>query len=152
MTGTPDGGGAPSDRPAARVVCLDRDGRVLLMHWRDWVSGHDVWEPPGGGIDSGESPLAAARRELTEETGLPGSAVRDRHVLVARDFRWLGVRYVKKEPFYLALLDDSAPAVDPGELTDEEAAAYLGYGWFAPDELPDAVDPPGLAEVIKELT
>ncbi|TMR93360.1 NUDIX domain-containing protein [Nonomuraea basaltis] len=45
---------ATNDRPAARVVCLDHDGRVLLMHWYDRVSRMDVWEPPGGGIDPGE--------------------------------------------------------------------------------------------------
>lgn len=56
-----------SRRPAARVVCLDRDGRVLLMHWYDPISGTDVWEPPGGGLDPGETPLEAARRELAEE-------------------------------------------------------------------------------------
>ncbi|BCJ49225.1 hypothetical protein Asp14428_07000 [Actinoplanes sp. NBRC 14428] len=40
------------------------------MHWRDPLDGHDVWEPPGGGLDPGEDHLRAARRELAEETGL----------------------------------------------------------------------------------
>ena len=57
-------------RPAVRVICLDADGRVLLMHWRDPHDGSRLWEPPGGGIDPGETPLQAARRELAEETGL----------------------------------------------------------------------------------
>ncbi|MEV0588465.1 NUDIX domain-containing protein [Nonomuraea sp. NPDC050310] len=141
-----------NDRPAARVVALDREGRVLLMHWRDYVSGAELWEPPGGGIDPGESALEAARRELTEETGLPGSAVEHIHVLVERDFTWLGERYVKSEPFYLARLAISEPPVDPGELTEEERRTYLGYGWFDPGELPPHVEPPDLAAVISELT
>jgi 8-oxo-dGTP pyrophosphatase MutT (NUDIX family) len=141
-----------SDRPAARVVCVDADGRVLLVHWRDHVSGGAVWEPPGGGIDPGETALEAAARELAEETGLPGSAVCDRWVSVERDFTWLGVRYVKTEPFYLARFGTSAPAVDPGELTEEEVRAYLGYRWFAADELPGSVEPPELGRVIGELT
>ncbi|MGP3915735.1 NUDIX hydrolase [Nonomuraea sp. 10N515B] len=140
----------PSDRPAARVVCLDRDGRVLLMHWYDHVSRSDVWEPPGGGIDPGETPLEAARRELAEETGLPGEAVLDHCVQVERDFTWLGVRYVKTEPFYLARFGTPRPAVDPGELTEEERQAYRGYAWA--EELPAAVDPPELAKVIDMLT
>ncbi|WP_240197215.1 NUDIX hydrolase [Nonomuraea lactucae] len=139
-----------SDRPAARVVCLDGDGRVLLMHWHDQVSGLDVWEPPGGGIDPGERPLDAARRELAEETGLPGSAVRDRWVEVERDFRWLGVRYVKTEPFFLARFEGSRPEVEPGALTEEERGAYLGYAWV--DRLPDNVAPPDLADVIERLS
>ncbi|MBF8188114.1 NUDIX domain-containing protein [Nonomuraea sp. K274] len=141
---------APDDRPAARVICLDRDGRVLLMHWYDHVSHADLWEPPGGGLDPGETALEAARRELTEETGLPGSAVLDGFVEVTRDFSWLGVRYVKTEPFYLARFDGVRPDVDPGELTEEERAAYLGYAWA--EELPERVEPPNLAEVVARLT
>ncbi|NUP00066.1 MAG: NUDIX domain-containing protein [Nonomuraea sp.] len=138
-----------SQRPAARVVCLDRDGRVLLMHWYDPISRTDVWEPPGGGLDPGETPLEAARRELTEETGLPGSAVREHRVDVDRDFSWLGVRYVKTEPFFLATFDEVRPVVDPGELTEEERAAYRGYTWA--ERLPDGVEPPELAEVVEKL-
>ncbi|MEU6714262.1 NUDIX domain-containing protein [Nonomuraea sp. NPDC046802] len=137
------------DRPAARVICLDRDGRVLLMHWYDQVSRGEVWEPPGGGIDPGESALEAARRELAEETGLPGAAVLDRHVLVERDFSWLGVRYVKTEPFFLARFDEVRPEVAPQGLTDEERTAYLGYAWA--EELPAEVEPPDLAKVVERL-
>ncbi|GAA3118216.1 NUDIX hydrolase [Planomonospora alba] len=141
------------DRPAARVVCLDGLGRVLLLRWRDAVSGRVLWEPPGGGIDPGETPLAAARRELTEETGLPGRAVLDRWLPVRRDFTWLGVRYVKTERFYLARFDGT-PRVRPRALTAEEEGAYLGAGWFSPAEpagLPESVEPPGLAEVVSRL-
>jgi 8-oxo-dGTP pyrophosphatase MutT (NUDIX family) len=139
-----------SDRPAARVVCLDRDGRVLLMHWHDRVSGQDVWEPPGGGLDPGETPLQAARRELTEETGLPGAAVRDLAVEVERDFTWLGVRYVKTESFFLARFATSRPRVTPGALTPEEREAYLGCLWTR--EPPAGVEPPSLATIIRCLT
>ncbi|MEV0593777.1 NUDIX hydrolase [Nonomuraea cavernae] len=138
------------DRRAARVICLDGEGRVLLMHWHDRVSGKAIWEPPGGGLEPGETPLEAARRELTEETGLPGSAVEDVCVEVPRDFRWLGVRYVTTEPFYLARFEEAGPEVDPGELTPEESAAYLGYEWL--ESMPDGVEPPALAEVVAELT
>ncbi|MGN6793939.1 MAG: NUDIX domain-containing protein, partial [Streptosporangiaceae bacterium] len=55
---------APRHRPAARVLCLDQQGRVLLLRWRDPVDRTVLWEPPGGGIEPGESPITAARREL----------------------------------------------------------------------------------------
>ncbi|WP_233580833.1 NUDIX domain-containing protein [Streptomyces triticirhizae] len=36
------------------------------MRWRDPFDGRWPWEPPGGGIEPGGAPLAAARRELAD--------------------------------------------------------------------------------------
>lgn len=58
----------PNLRQAVRAVILDPDDRVLLVRWR--FPEHDVWGTPGGGIDAGEEPYDALRRELLEETGL----------------------------------------------------------------------------------
>ncbi|GII03762.1 NUDIX hydrolase [Planobispora takensis] len=143
-----------SDRPAARVVCVDGRGRVLLMRWYDPVGGQEFWEPPGGGIDPGETPAEAARRELAEETGLPGEAVLDRWVPVRREFTWLGVRYAKTERFYLARFTGT-PEVGPGALTSEENGTYRGFAWFSPEEmagLPDPLEPPDLVAVVSRLT
>ena len=49
-----------------RVLALDHAGRVLLVR-HSYGSGQ--WMPPGGGIGRGEAPIAAAGRELREETG-----------------------------------------------------------------------------------
>ncbi|MFI6521934.1 NUDIX hydrolase [Spirillospora sp. NPDC050679] len=141
-----------SDRPAVRIVCVDGTGRVLLMRWHDPVAGRSYWEPPGGGVDAGESPIEAARRELFEETGLPGEAVEDGPVLVHRDFRWLGTRYVKDEPFFLARFE-GVPAVKSAAFTAEEVQNYRGHAWHAPGALAALADvePPGLLEAITPL-
>lgn len=56
--------------PVALVVPL-REGRVLVARRRaDAEHLPGLWEFPGGKIEDGESPVDAARRELTEETGL----------------------------------------------------------------------------------
>ena len=51
------------------VVPLTDDGRVLLIEQYRHGSGEVSLEIPGGMVDPGESPAAAAARELLEETG-----------------------------------------------------------------------------------
>jgi 8-oxo-dGTP pyrophosphatase MutT (NUDIX family) len=56
------------DAPLGYVLAaLWHEGRVLMVYERD----RECWELPGGGIEPGESPRAAAVRELWEETGQP---------------------------------------------------------------------------------
>lgn len=52
-------------RVAAGVLFRDEAGRVLLVK----PSYKDGWEIPGGYVEHGESPLAAAVREVREELG-----------------------------------------------------------------------------------
>jgi 8-oxo-dGTP pyrophosphatase MutT (NUDIX family) len=141
-------------RPAVRVLCFDAAGRILLLHWRDPITGRQLWEPPGGGIDPGETPLETARRELLEETGLDPSAVREQWVTVERDFTWNGTHYAGPEQFFTASYAAEQPAVTRAGLLPYEDATLLGYLWAGPAEvaaLPDVVEPPGLADVIADL-
>jgi ADP-ribose pyrophosphatase YjhB (NUDIX family) len=50
----------------AFAIIFDEQGQVLLCHRRDM----DLWNLPGGGLESGELPTEAAIREVLEETGL----------------------------------------------------------------------------------
>ena len=56
---------------AVAVVCLDADGRVLLLRQYRHPARFLEWELPAGLLDvPGEDPLVAARRELAEEADL----------------------------------------------------------------------------------
>lgn len=56
--------------PAAMTAVLDESGDRVLLMWRHRFAP-DVWnwELPGGLVDDGEKPAAAAAREVEEETG-----------------------------------------------------------------------------------
>ena len=139
-------------RPAVRVLCLDADGRILLMHWADPHDGSRLWELPGGGIDPGETPLAAARRELVEETGLDPDAIEPRCVDVERHTVWKGRRFVGPEQFFAARFDTARPVVRQDGFLPYEHSEFLDCAWVAPADLaslPDRLEPPNLAEVIE---
>jgi len=51
--------------PASLTIILEEE-KVLLVQRRDMP----VWVIPGGGMDPGEDPAQAAKREALEETGL----------------------------------------------------------------------------------
>ncbi len=68
MAGTPEV--RRRQRVAVYGICEDDEGQVLLTRAAPSLTVRGQWFLPGGGIDHGEDPVAALRREFVEETGL----------------------------------------------------------------------------------
>ena len=60
----------------AACIVRDSNGRVLMAERRAEQLSGGFWEIPGGKIEPGESAVAAAARELMEETGLVAQNLR----------------------------------------------------------------------------
>jgi putative (di)nucleoside polyphosphate hydrolase len=67
-------------RPGVGIMLLDGARRVFIGRRLGVENG---WQMPQGGIDPGEKPLHAAKRELREEIGT------DKATLVAESAQWL---------------------------------------------------------------
>ena len=58
---------------AAAIVPLTKSHSVIMLQQYRHAVGGVIWEIPAGTLNSGESSLTCARRELTEETGYQAS-------------------------------------------------------------------------------
>ena len=145
----------PLSRVSSRVLLIDDADRVLLFRGGDpQLPGDRFWFTPGGGVENGEDLLAAAQRELTEETGirLPRTAFRGPVWWRHSRFTFSGLDYEQSEYFFVA----SPPAdlaVHHDGFTEVERSYIHGEEWWAGDALAacgEVVYPGQLAERLPE--
>lgn len=117
-------------RPEEVLIVVYRPGPEFLVALRS-PERHGYWNPIAGGVEEGEPPDAAARRELEEESGLAGPTRFKRIPLDLSYIRPEGMR-VKIHPFLAAAPADWEPVlneehVDHRWCSAEEADALLAY-------------------------
>ena len=137
-----------------RGVVLTPDGRLLLQQGQDPFdpSMPPCWFLPGGGIESGESPAEALRRELLEECGLRevevGPVLWQQHAA----FRFAGIDFDQEEHVVLARVP-GAVDIRPTALDAVEVMAFRGARWWPVGEVgatSDVVYPVDLARRLRE--
>lgn len=126
---------------AIGVVPIDEEGNTWLVKQSRYSLDQYTWEIPEGGCPQGESPLAAAQRELEEEVGLRAhhwqelmnmhlsNSVTDEFcvVFVARDL-FAGQQQLEatEDIEYKKLpLSEAIAMVKRGEITDAISVAAL---------------------------
>lgn len=148
----PDPGAIPSRRRRGpkplvlgAVTAIEREGRWLVLRRPSAGLLGGLWEFPGGKLEPGESPEAAGRRELREETGLTVDVLdhvatvrheyshfrvalhlfrsrspRGRLRVRGRRHRWVGMRELRRLPLpraTLKMIPFLRPARDPGRVS-----------------------------------
>jgi 8-oxo-dGTP pyrophosphatase MutT (NUDIX family) len=120
-------------RAAARVLLLDPADRALLVRFEDRRTAYAWWATPGGGIRAGESPEAAARREVAEETGLRDFALGPCVWLRDFEFTWRERRYRQREHIFAARVAAFEPSLAGFEA--EELDLLPEHRWWSAAEI-----------------
>jgi 8-oxo-dGTP pyrophosphatase MutT (NUDIX family) len=145
---------APTLRIGARVLLIDPDDRVLLIHAKDPDEpDHHWWELPGGGAEPGELLADTARRELAEETGILLDDIEAHLWDRETRFRYRGREHHRRESVYLAHIVDAAPTLRP-QHTANEKAGLIEYRWWTCPELAACSDkllPPNLPALLRKV-
>ncbi|MET7945585.1 NUDIX domain-containing protein [Micromonospora sp. NPDC005324] len=130
-------------RRSARAVVVDDDHRVLLLRLAipDPAGTIVVWITPGGGVEDGETPLVALRRELHEEVGLALDANPPqvwRQEIIAPGHT-PGHDGVVNDYFFVR----TASFTPRGAMSDEELAAehVIGWRWWSLSEIREYLGP-----------
>ncbi|MFE1921012.1 NUDIX hydrolase [Streptomyces asoensis] len=144
-------------RHSVRAIILDEEDRVLLCRFAiPEPAGRVVWAAPGGGIEHGETPLAALRCELREEVGLVVTSDPPHvwHQEVVAAGHASGYDGVVNDYFLVR----SAGFRPRGGLSDEELAAenITGFQWWHLQDVagfdgPDLFSPRDLATPLAAL-
>ncbi len=141
-------------RPCAGIMVLNADGLVWagrrISHGNSEFDGSpQLWQMPQGGIDEGENPLAAAVRELYEETGMKSVTL----LAEARDWihydlppQLIGIGLRGKyrgqaQRWFAFRFDGDASEIQIDPPPGQNEAEFDAWAWKPMESLPELIVP-----------
>jgi len=140
-------------RRCAGAALINRDGDVFIGRRKKSREAPELsafdWQMPQGGIDEGETPLQAARRELYEETNVSSvSLIAEAPEWFSYDLptglggRWQGRYRGQTQKWFLFRFEGSESEIDIDRPADgDHAAEFRAWRWERWEALPALIVP-----------
>jgi ADP-ribose pyrophosphatase YjhB (NUDIX family) len=128
----------PATRSAVRALLMSPAQRLLMFEFH-LPPGHIAaearvfWGLPGGQIEPGETPEAALRRELAEETGMDDLAIGAEVFHGSNLIQWRGQPTRTRERFFLVRSPDER--ISAASRTRTERSIIRQHRWWTLDEI-----------------
>lgn len=141
-------------RPCVGLALFNAQGMIFVgrranRSLREHVAPGHEWQMPQGGIDKGETPLQAARRELQEETNVtsvtllgetPGWLTYDLPIDIGRE-AWKGRWRGQAQRWFAFRLDGDESEIDIATPAGGQKAEFDAWRWVPLAETPDLIIP-----------